>query len=94
MADCVFNSLIQTLLGPEVVGQFSDGWFGANNEATFDIINAGKRKAENAHRKEELQREIDGDCNETVAGDAGPCQLSNCTTCGKRLCTNIWEGSN
>jgi hypothetical protein len=84
MADCVFNSVIQTLLGPEDVGsQFSDRLFGANDEATFDIINAEKRKAENAQRKEELQREIDGDCDETVAEDAGPCQLSNCTFCGR-----------
>jgi hypothetical protein len=84
MADCVFNSLIQTLLGPEDVGgQFSDGLFGANDEATFDIINAAKRKAENAQRKEELQRKIDSDRHETVAEDAGSCQLSNCTTCGR-----------
>ena len=82
MADCGLNSLIQKLLGKEDVGQFSKRLFGANDKATFDIINAEKRKAKNAQRKEELQREIDGDCAETVAEDSGPCQLSNCTICG------------
>jgi hypothetical protein len=57
MADCVFKSVIQTLLGPEDVGQFSEKIFGANDEAIFDIINAEKRKAKNAQRKEKLQRE-------------------------------------
>jgi hypothetical protein len=82
MADCGLNSLIQNHLGKKDVGQFSKRLFGANNKATFDVINAEKRRAKNAQRKEELQREIDGDCAETVAEDTGPCQLSNCTICG------------
>jgi hypothetical protein len=79
--DLYSNLLIQTLLG-EDTGQYTTKLFGANDEGTFDVRNAEARRAKNAQRKEELQREIDGDCVETEVGETGPCQFSKCTTCG------------
>jgi hypothetical protein len=80
MSDFGRNKLIQTQL-EEDIGQYSEKCFGANDKGTFDVINAEARRAKKTQRKEELQREDDGDCAE--AENTGRCQFINCTTCGQ-----------